>query len=260
MFKRQSPQANDKRSNTFKKTASNVKTAGHDSENVFAGYNNGNVISTGQGRKTDVEDPTYGNCSIKAPAGGKIQMLLQVTENVGNYWGLTHPMYLASQAQRQYYEDRHFNQGINSESLFKNACANVALLTEWLKDVNNFRKVLEYALLGEQNGVPEIAHIVDMYRTNGRCAYITPGKDFIQSIISADPIPAQTKSGLRISVSVETDKKDKSGNTLRRVAIRFEVRSDAKHCRGFLHGMEAKVIFPIVRNNPKCIKVDAPDI
>ena len=185
-------------------------------------------------------------------------MLLQVTENVGAYWGLTHPMYLASQAQRQYYEDRHLNNEKKSESLYKNACANVALLTEWLKDVGNFKKVLEYALLGSQNGKPEIAHIVDMYQTNGEFAYITSGEKFIQAIIDANPVAKQTASGLRISVSVETGKLDKNHIPIRRSAFSFEVRSDAKHCRGFLHKMEGGIIFPLIRKTTGCIMINKP--
>lgn len=258
MYKRQSAQANVDRSNGYKQTASAVKQSGHAKEHIFAGYHGGKVIPTGQDRKTDVEDPIYGNCSVKAPAGGKVQMLLQVTENVGVYWGTTHPMYLASQAQRAYYEDRHFNQEQNTTQLYEDACANVAILTKWLLNKNNFKQVLEYALLGNQNNRPEIANIVDMYKTNGDCAYITPGEKFIQSILDANPVPKQTKSGLRISVSIETGNKDKDGNPIRRSAFSFEVRSNATHCRGFLHKMEGGVVFPIVRKSAYCIKVDAP--
>jgi hypothetical protein len=254
MYLRQSAQANINRSEGYKKTARDAKLSGHIAEHLFASFNNGEVRK-GTG-KTDVKDSIYGNCSVKAPAGGKIQMLLQVTENVGNYWGLTHPMYLASQAQRQYYEDRHFNNENNASDLYKKAVEHVARLSTWMENLDNFKQVLTYALANDG----EIDCLVDMYRTNLGEAYITPIDDFIQTIIDAAPIPKQTRSGLRISVSINTGNNDKYGNPKRRNAFSFEVRSDAKHCKGLLYKMEAKVIFPIVRNNPKCIKVNAPGI
>lgn len=251
MYQRQTAQANINRSEGYKKTAREVKLFGHKAEHLFALFNDGEVVK-GTG-KTDVKDPIYGNCTVKAPKGGKVQMLLQTTDGTLTKWGKDHPMYLASKCQRDYYEDRHFDNEKNAEDLWKKASDNVALLAKWMEDTTNFRQVLTYALANDG----EIAHVVDMYKTDPTIAYITPVEDFIQTIVNANPVPKQTRSGLRISVSIETGAKDKKGNPKRRSAFSFEVRSDAKHCRGFLYKMEGGVIFPLVRKTSKCINVQS---
>jgi hypothetical protein len=252
MYQRQTHQSNINRSEGYKKTAREAKLFGHKSEELYAKFHGGEVIK-GTG-KTDVKDPIYGNCTVKAPKGGKVQLLLQTTDNVLTRWGTSHPMYLASKCQRDYYEDRHFNNEKNAEVLWQEANKNVALLTTWLSDTENFRQVLTYALSNDG----EIDHVVDMYKTESTIAYITPVKEFIQSIIELNPIPKQTRSGLRISVNIETGTKDKYGNPKRKSAFSFEVRSDSKHCKGFLHKMEGSVIFPLIRKTTKCIKIYSP--
>ena len=251
-YKRQTAESNLARSNGYKKTASKVKKDGHKAEEEYALFFGGKVIK-GTG-KTDVICPKYGNTTVKAPNGGKVQMLLQTTDKVKSRWGDNHPMYLASLAQRNLYEDRHFNSGSRSSNLHNEAKEKVSLLTEWLSNKENLKEVLTYALLNDG----EIDNIVDMYRTNFKCAYITKGSDFIQSIIDLDPIPKQTDSGLRISISVLTGKFDKKGNERRRVAFYFEVRSNPGHCKSFLYKMEGGVIFPIIRGKTSCNKIDNP--
>lgn len=253
MYQRQTPQANINRSEGYKKTASGIKLAGHKAEHLFASFNNGKVIK-GTG-KTDVKDPIYGNCTVKAPEGGKVQMLLQTTDGTMTRWGKNHPMYLASKCQRDYYEDRHFNNEKNAEAFWKKAFENVALLAKWMEDSNNFKQILTYALSNDG----EIAHVVDMYKTGPTTAYITPVEAFIQAIIDAKPVPKQTRSGLRISVSIETGATDKEGNPKRKSAFSFEVRSNATHCKSFLYKMEGSTIFPLVRKTSKCIKVQSPN-
>jgi len=250
-YQRQTKEANLARSAGYQKTASKVKKDGHKAEDAYAEFFNGEVVK-GTG-KTDVKCPKYKNCTVKAPAGGKVQMLLQTTDNVKNQWGSEHPMYLASAAQRAYYEDRHFNNEKNSATLYQTAKKNVAILTEWLSNKENFKQVLNYSLLN--NG--EVNNVIDMYRTNGECAYITSGEDFIQAIIDSDPVPKQTLSGLRVSVSVKVGV-DKNGNEKRKSAFSFEVRSNSNHCKSFLHKMEGGIIFPIVRKQSYCVKVDKP--
>ena len=251
-YKRQTAEANLARSVGYKKTASKVKLDGHKAEDIYASFFGGKVIK-GTG-KTDVKCPIYRNTTVKAPAGGKVQMLLQITDNVKLRWGEDHPMYLASVSQRKYYEDRHFNAGKNSKTLHEEATQNVALLTKWMLDKENFRQILNYALLNDG----EIDNVVDMYRTNGKCAYISKGVDFIQEIINADPIPKQTSSGLRISVSILTGKFDKNGVEKRKSVFSFEVRSNSNHCKNFLHKMEGGTIFPLIRSKKVCTKVDNP--
>lgn len=253
-YKRQTAQANINRSEGYKKTASGVKLSGHKSEHLFASFNGGEVIK-GTG-KTDVKDPIYGNCTVKAPEGGKVQMLLQTTDGTLTKWGKDHPMYLASKCQRDYYEDRHFNNEKNAEALWEKASENVALLAKWMGDTNNFKQILTYALSNDG----EIAHVVDMYKTGPTTAYITPVEAFIQAIIDAKPVPKQTRSGLRISVSIETGATDKEGNPKRKSAFSFEVRSNSKHCKSFLYKMEGKVIFPLIRKTPKCVKVESTSV
>jgi hypothetical protein len=253
MYQRQTSQANINRSEGYKKTARNVKLSGHKSEHLFASFNNGKVIK-GTG-KTDVKDPIFGNCNVKAPEGGKVQMLLQTTDGTLTKWGKDHPMYLASRSQRDFYEDRHFNSEKNAEALWKNASENVLLLVKWMEDTANFKQILTYALSNDG----EIDHVVDMYKTGSTIAYVTPVDDFIQAIIDAKPVPKQTRSGLRISVSIETGATDKEGNPKRKSAFSFEVRSDATHCKNLLYKMEGGVIFPLVRKTSKCIKVQSPN-
>lgn len=249
MYKRQSLQANINRSEGYKKTASAIKLFGHESEHMFASFNNGDVVK-GTG-KTDVKDPVYGNCTVKSPAGGKVQMLLQTTDKTMLKWGKNHPMYLASKSQQAYYEDRHYNNETNTDLLWKESEQNVGLLVEWMRNVENFKQVLIYALSNDG----EIDHMVDMYKTGPDVAYITPINDFIQSIIDLNPVPKQTKSGLRVSVRVETGTTDKQGNPKRKSAFWFEVRSDPKKCKSFLYKMEGGTIFPLVRKSPKCVKI-----
>jgi hypothetical protein len=253
-YKRQTAQANINRSEGYKKTASGVKLSGHKSEHLFALFNGGEVIK-GTG-KTDVKDPVYGNCTVKAPEGGKVQMLLQTTDGTLTKWGKDHPMYLASKCQRDYYEDRHFNNEQNAEELWKKASDNVATLAKWMENLANFKEILIYALSNDG----EIDHVVDMYKTGPSTAYITQVNDFIQTIIDAKPIPKQTRSGLRISVSIETGATDKEGNPKRKSAFSFEVRSNSKHCKSFLYKMEGKVIFSLVRKTPKCVKVESTSV
>jgi hypothetical protein len=251
-YKRQTAEANLARSLGYKKTASKVKLDGHKAEDIYASFFGGKVIK-GNG-KTDVKCPVYGNTTVKAPAGGKVQMLLQTTDNVKLRWGKNHPMYLASESQRRYYEDRHFNAEKNSTTLYEEAKKHVALLTKWMSDKENFRQVLNYALLNDG----DIDNVVDMYGTNGEYAYISKGIDFIQEIINADPIPKQTPSGLRISVSILIGKFDKEGVEKRKSVFSFEVRSNSKHCKSFLHKMEGGTIFPLIRSKKVCTKVDNP--
>jgi hypothetical protein len=253
MYPRQTSQANINRSEGYKKTASGIKLAGHKAEHLFASFNGGEVIK-GTG-KTDVKDPIHGNCTVKAPKGGKVQMLLQTTDGTMTRWGKDHPMYLASKSQRDFYEDRHFNNEKNAEALWKTALDNVALLAKWIEDPTNFKQILTYALSNDG----EIDHVVDMYKTGSTIAYVTPVDDFIQAIIDAKPVPKQTRSGLRISVSIETGNVDREGNPKRRSAFSFEVRSNATHCRGFLYKMEGSIIFPLVRKTSRCVKIHSPN-
>jgi len=253
MYSRQTSQANINRSESYKKTASGIKLAGHKAERLFASFNDGKVIK-GTG-KTDVKHPIFGNCNLKAPEGGKVQMLCQTTDKTMLRWGENHPMYLASKSQRDYYEDRHFNNEKNAEALWQTASDNVALLAKWMEDTTNFKQILTYALSNDG----EIDHMVDMYKTGPTTAYITPVEAFIQTIIDAKPVPKQTRSGLRISVSIETGTTDKFGNPKRKSAFSFEVRSNATHCRGFLYKMEGSVIFPLVRKTSRCIKLQSPN-
>ena len=249
MYLRQSAQANINRSEGYKKTARDAKLSGHIAEHLFASFNNGEVRK-GTG-KTDVKDPIYGNCTVKSPKGGKVQMLLQTTNKTEDKWGSQHPIHLASKFQRDYYEDRHFNNENNASDLYKKAVEHVARLSTWMENLDNFKQVLTYALANDG----EIDCVVDMYRTNLGEAYITPIDDFIQTIIDAAPIPKQTRSGLRISVSINTGNNDKYGNPKRRNAFSFEVRSDAKHCKSLLYKMEGGVIFPLVRKQNQCKKI-----
>jgi hypothetical protein len=253
-YQRQSSQANINRSEGYKKTASGIKLAGHKAEHLFALFNGGKVIK-GTG-KTDVKDPIYGNCTVKAPEGGKVQMLLQTTDGTMAKWGKDHPMYLASKCQRDYYEDRHFNGEKNAESLWQKASDNVSLLAKWMEDTTNFKQILTYSLSNDG----EIDHVVDMYKTGPSIAYITQVDDFIQAIIDANPIPKQTKSGLRISVSIETGAIDKDGNPKRKSAFSFEVRSNAKHCKSLLYKMEGGTIFPLIRKTSKCVKIQSTSV
>jgi hypothetical protein len=248
-YERQTAAANLARSEGYKKTASQRKKNGHKSEDVYATFFNGRVVK-GQG-KTDVVCGKYNECTVKAPQGGKVQMLLQVTDNVAQRWGNDHPMYLASAAQRAYYEDRHHNDGRNQHMLYAEAKQQVAKLVEWLNQSNNFREVLEYALFNDG----EVKHMVDMYQTNNEIAYITKSSDFIDEIMRRNPVAVPTrKSKLRVAVSILNDKVDKQGNPKTRVAFSLEVRSNAKHCKSFLHKMEGGVVFPLVRKNGACIK------
>ena len=253
-YLRQSSQANINRSEGYKKTASGIKLAGHKAEHLFALFNGGKVIK-GPG-KTDVKDPIYGNCTVKAPEGGKVQMLLQTTDGTMAKWGKDHPMYLASKCQRDYYEDRHFNGEKNAEPLWQKASDNVSLLAKWMEDTTNFKQILTYALSNDG----EIDHVVDMYNTGPSIAYITQVDDFIQTIIDAKPIPKQTRSGLRISVSIETGAIDKAGNPKRKSAFSFEVRSNAKHCKSLLYKMEGGTIFPLIRKTSKCVKIQSTSV
>lgn len=247
-YERQTTAANVARSEGYKKTASQRKKNGHTSEHVYATFFNGRVVK-GHG-KTDVVCGKYGSCTVKAPEGGKVQMLLQVTDNVACKWGENHPMYLASAAQRAYYEDRHYNNGLNQQILYAEAKQQVAKLAEWLNQPNNFRQVLEYALFNDK----EVKYMVDMYRTNNELAYITSAHDFIDSIMQRNPIAQQTRSGLRVAVSILNDKLNKLGLPKRQRAFSFEVRSNVTHCRSFLYKMEGGVVFPLVRKNTACIK------
>jgi hypothetical protein len=122
-----------------------------------------------------------------------------------------------------------------------------------MEDTTNFKQILTYALSNDD----EIDHVVDMYKTGPTTAYITPVKAFIQAIVDAKPVPKQTRSGLRISVSIETGATDKEGNPKRKSAFSFEVRSNSKHCKSFLYKMEGGTIFPLVRKTAKCIKVQS---
>jgi hypothetical protein len=243
-----------------------VKKNGHKSEVIFTEVHGGNVVPTGQKHllldssgnevqvktKADVIHPTYGNITVKAPAGGKVQMLLQVTSEVAKKWGSSNPMYLASQAQREFYEDRHFNGGENEAELYNICKVEVQNLKEWLNNTNNFRLVLEYTLMNDT----EIDYVADMYQTKNGESYMTPAKDFIDGIIALNPKAYVTESGLRVAVRVETGEFDKKGNKKTVTAFSFEVRSNADHCKSFLHKMEGGYIFPLIRKTVKsCVKI-----
>lgn len=248
---RQTSESNTARSKSYQMTASKIKKDGHNAEQIFADRFGGSVV---RGReKTDTITELFGRSTCKA--GGKIQMLLQITDNVGEYWGYDHPLYLASRAQREYYEDRHFNNEQNSKSLYINAKQQVAGLVKWLNDKENFRRMLAYSLFKNV----EIDTFVDMYRTNGKIAYITPRDRFIEIILNSNPIAEQTESGLRVSIGIDTASKDKFGNFIRRKAFMLEVRSDIKHCKSLLYRMEAKHVFPLIRKDESCIKVSLQD-
>lgn len=266
---RQTTASNAKRSESYKKTASRVKLNGHKNEQIFVAHYGGQVIKTGQKHtlldakgnqvevktKTDVKHPIYGNVSIKAPTKWKVQMQLQVTEEVEKKWGSTNPLYLASKAQREFYEDRHFNTLKNTSALHKIACDKVKDFATWLNDPINFRAVLEYALTNDG----EISYIADMCNT-GVNAYMTPAKDFIDEIINANPQAYVTPSGLRVAVKIFIGEFNKQGKKKTRTAFSFEVRSDKDKCNSLLYKMEGKVIFSLIRKTPKCIKLESTSI
>jgi hypothetical protein len=242
MFKHQSQSANINRSNGFKKTASKVKTSGHAKENMLAEIIGGSVVP-GTG-KTDIKHPTYGNISLKAPEGGKVQMALKTTEKTEEKWGATHAITEAAKAQRDLYADKHLNNSRNEKTLGTQAIEKVKTAVNWINAEQNFKNVLYYALANDT----EINYIADMYKTGNDTAYLTKIDDFINGILSLNPVAYVTPSGLRIAVRVDTGKTNKKGEMVTRTAFSFEVRSDAKHYHSLLYKMEGGVIFPLLRN------------
>jgi len=242
LWKRQTAEANQKRSESYRKTGSVKKLNGHKKERIFAESFSGEDIKGT--KKPDVLTPKYGYVSVKGAA--KLQLAMYVTDRLISDLGKDHPYTKSAIAQREYYEDRHYNNGKNQDRLHAQAYKMNEELTLWLNKDNNFVKLLDYVMTN--NG--EVDYLADMWGTRNSYVYMTSMNDVLEAVKNSNPIAKVTPAGLRVSVSIELPSGD------RRTAFSLEVRSDIKKCKSILFKAESKwFLAELIRNDKGCTKL-----
>ena len=246
----QTEESNRKRSESYKKTASEKKKTGHALEDIFAEARNGDVIPTGQKRKTDVVDPEYGNCSVKKREMKHIQTLLESTNVMEQRLGLGHPLTDYSSASRDYYRDKHENNGVNLSKLKQIRNEKAHELKKWLEDKNNQRQMFEYIFGGNS----EIDYMTIISEHEPSKATMMPFNDFIDDIISLDLESHATKGG---RVTLRKFKRfTKKGKRQTQGVFTLEQRSNKNHYNGHLYKAEAKRIWEVIDNSDKSFTID----
>lgn len=239
---RQTKESNKKRSTSYKKTASTAKSSGHKTEVILAESLGGSVIHGTQ--KPDVVLPKYGNTSVKK--GKKLQLSLYTIERLEKDLGPNNPYVNCARHQRDFYIDRHFNNGNLAKSLNQKAEQSANNLKDWLNnDVENFIYLLNYVL----TNFGEVNYLADLFETNNKLVYMTKMTDVLELIKKAKPIAKVTPSGLRLSISANTSKG-------RRAIFSLEVRSNIPHYKGMLFKAESKWFFDIIRQSSKCQSIN----
>jgi len=247
---KQTEESNRKRSESYKKTASEKKKTGHALEDIFADARGGNRISTGQKRKTDVEDPQYGNCSVKKREMKHIQALLESTNIMQERLKVGHPLTDHSIASRDYYHDKHEKQGLNSNSLREVKNQKAMALKQWLEDKNNQRQMFEY-IFGGNNDIDHMAIISE--RDPVRVTMI-PFHDFINGIVDLN-LESHVTDGGRV-VLRKFKRFTNKGKRQTQGVFTLEQRSDEEHYNGYLYKAEAKRIWEVIDNSDKSFVVD----
>jgi hypothetical protein len=239
---RQTKESNIKRSTSYKKTASIAKTSGHKTEVILAERLDGSVIHGTQ--KSDCNLPKYGNTSVKK--GKKLQLSLYTIERLEKDLGLNNPYVNCARNQRDFYFDRHFNNGNLTKSLNQKAEQSANDLKDWLNnDIENFILLLDYVL----TNFGEVNYLADLFETDNKLVYMTKMTDVLELFKKAKPIAKVTPSGLRLSISANTSKG-------RRAIFSLEVRSDITHCKSMLFKAESKWFFDIIRQSSKCQSIN----
>lgn len=249
MFKEQSEESNLKRSESYKKTASEKKLTGHALEDIFAEARNGNVIPTGQKRKTDVEDPEYGNCSVKKREMKHIQTLMESTNVMKERLGELHPLVGYSMASREYYHDKHTNQAQNKNTLIVSKKQKANELKTWLEDRSNQRSMFEYIFGGDK----EIEHMTIISEHDPRKATMIPFDDFIDALMQTNLKPGVTGGG-RVTLSRHKGWK-KNGKEWTQQLFVLEQRSNKGHYNGHLYKANAKRIWEVIDNSDKSFEI-----
>jgi hypothetical protein len=253
---KQTEESNRKRSESYKKTASEKKKTGHALEDIFADARGGNLIPagqksiTGQKRKTDVEDPQYGNCSVKKREMKHIQALLESTDVMKKRLKVGHPLTDYSIASRDYYHDKHEKQGLNSNSLREVRNQKAMALKQWLEDKNNQRQMFEY-IFGGNNDIDHMSIISE--RDPVRVTMI-PFHDFINGIVDLN-LESHVTDGGRVVLRKFKGFTNK-GKRQTQGVFTLEQRSNKGHYNGHLYKAEAKRIWEVIDNSDKSFVVD----
>ena len=240
MFREQTEESNLKRSESYKKTASEKKKTGHALEDIFAEARGGNVIPTGQKRKTDVEDLEYGNCSVKKREMKHIQTLLESTNVMEKRLGTEHPLTEYSSASRDYYHDKHTNQSQNKSSLMAVKREKAASLKSWLEDKNNQRSMFDYIFGGNK----EIDHMTIISENDPTKATMIPFDKFIDDLVKCD-MESHVTGGGRVSLR-KFKRFTKAGKRQTQTVFTLEQRSNKNHYNGHLYKAEAKRIWEVI--------------
>lgn len=251
----QTENSNKKRSESYKKTASEKKKTGHALENIFADARGGNVIPTGQGKKTDVIDPQYGNCSVKKREMKHIQTLLESTNVMIERLGKGHPLVDYSISSRDYYHDKHKNQSSNSNSLREIRNQKAEKLKVWLEDKNNQREMFEYIFGGKkENGKNEIDHMSIISEKDPSKVSMMPFPDFINGILDLN-LESHVTGGGRVTLR-KFSRYTKKGKPQTLGVFTLEQRSNENHYNGHLYKAEAKRIWEVIDNSDKSFIVN----
>lgn len=154
-MKHQSVESNQRRRVSYAKTGGSVKRTGHDAENVWAEFIGG-VVRTGHSKPDVVKNGFL--YSVKK--GKNVQMLLKVLNSLTENFGDDNPMI-------DFFRGR--SQRCDDETSLKLAMR----FANWLKDEENFRRVLSFALSNNR----EVHYLVDMIGTDFKKAYLSPIAD-----------------------------------------------------------------------------------
>jgi hypothetical protein len=214
--------------------ASKVKMRGHKKEDVFAKRIGGEVI-----RGTQKPDVVKGEdrYSVKG-AAENIQLLLSRLNPSAIIYGTDNPIYLFQSAAYDHKAFKRDNDNMIDTDLFDAFYAAALVASEWLRNKDNFRMILEKVFTDNYD-----ANKLVVLKSDTSDALVYDMKDVINLYVNSDYSVHVTKGG-KIAVSTDNNEKWKRKKEI----FYLEVRG-RKHCGSMTHGVRSRGLYPFLQEN-----------